>query len=480
MQRRIINQMLRLSTSDDKAKILRGFRLAELITPESHRASVRMIREMIQEDHPALQLSRHVATRLSPTCRERLIEALIVNTLLRGLAKRLDAAEQTGIIAPTTILFSPTMRCNLTCEGCYAAEYSPDGGMERELLQKIVNEGNDMGVYTFTFLGGEPFLYPELLDFARANRDSYFLVFSNGTLLDEAKITELAAIGNIAPMLSVEGSQELTDERRGPGVYARVMRAMDDLGQAGVPFGYSATVTRRNWDTLISDEFVDPLIEKGAVVGWHFLYMPVGREPNVELMPTPQEREEFRQGIVRLRNTKPFFPIDFWGDAPWVGGCIAGRHYVHINSEGWVEPCIFTHFATDNIRDTTLLEAFNSPFFQELRRRQPFNHNLLMPCMWLDNPECSREIISACGAHPTHDGADVMLTDLQKELDAYSAEAARVFNPVWSCMRGQFALEPPDPPEVELARLISDDQVSNAQEEAPAESELIEAGPRGN
>ena len=106
--------------------------------------------------------------------------------------------------------------------------------MERELLQKIVNEGNDMGVYTFTFLGGEPFLYPELLDFARANRDSYFLVFSNGTLLDDAKITELAAIGNIAPMLSVEGSKELTDERRGPGVYERVMRVMDNLGQAGV------------------------------------------------------------------------------------------------------------------------------------------------------------------------------------------------------------------------------------------------------
>ena len=145
-----------------------------------------------------------------------------------------------------------------------------------------------------------------------------------------------------------------------------------------------------------------------------------------------------------------------------------------------MEPCIFTHFATDNIRDTTLLEAFNSPFFQELRRRQPFNHNLLMPCMWLDNPECSREIISACGAHPTHDGADVMLTDLQKELDAYSAEAARVFNPVWSCMRGQFALEPPDPPEVELAKLMSGDQVSNAQEETPVESELIETGPRGN
>jgi MoaA/NifB/PqqE/SkfB family radical SAM enzyme len=478
MQRRVINQMLRLSASGDKAKILRAFRLAEVITPESHKSSVRMIREKVQEDHPALLLSRHVATRLSPTCRDRFVEAFIVNSLLRGSAKRRAATVRSGDCAPTTVLFSPTMRCNLTCEGCYAAEYSPDKDMDRGLLQKIVNEGNDMGVYMFTVLGGEPFLYPELLDFARANRDSYFLVFSNGTLLTEDKIAELAAVGNIAPMLSVEGSRELTDERRGPGVYERVMRAMDDLGKAGVPFGFSATVTRRNWDTLVSDEFVDPLVAKGAMVGWHFLYMPVGREPNIELMPTPEEREEFRKGISRLRHSKAYFPIDFWGDAPWVGGCIAGRHYLHINSDGWVEPCIFTHFATDNIRDTSLLEAFNSPFFQELRRRQPFNHNLLMPCMWLDNPGCSREIISSCGARPTHDGADVMLTDLQKELDAYSAEAARVFNPVWSCMRSEFAVRPSDTTEAELAEVVSEGLDSEVADDAAAR-ELIETGPRG-
>jgi hypothetical protein len=107
---------------------------------------------------------------------------------------------------------------------------------------------------------------------------------------------------------------------------------------------------------------------------------------------------------------------------------------MHITSEGWVEPCIFTHFATDNIRDMSLLEAFNSPFFREIRNRQPFNENLLMPCMWIDNPNCSREIMACTGARPTHDGADSMLVDLQKEMDEYSLEATRVFNPIWSCL----------------------------------------------
>lgn len=430
-QRRLINRMLNLAADGDKAKIVRAFKLAERITPDSHKGSVRFLRDKVEAEHPVFLMARHVSTKLSPAVRERFIECLVVNSLLRGLAKRRELTARTGMWAPTTILMSPTMRCNLACTGCYAGDYSPDQDLERELLQRIVDEGNDMGVYLFTILGGEPFLYPDLLGFARANRDSMFQVFTNGTLVTDDVIAELAEIGNIALILSIEGTQEQTNERRGAGVYERVIKVMDRLGEAGVLFGYSSMVTSSNWDVLVSDEFVDPLIAKGAMIAWHFLYMPIGREPDVGLMPTPAQREEFRKGILRLRATKPFFPVDFWGDAPWVGGCIAAKHYVHITSEGWVEPCIFTHFATDNIRDMSLLEAFNSPFFQEIRSRQPFNDNLLMPCMWIDNPTCSREIMACTGARPTHDGADSMLVDLQKEIDDYAAEVARVLNPAW-------------------------------------------------
>jgi MoaA/NifB/PqqE/SkfB family radical SAM enzyme len=430
----MIGRMLTLAAGGDKPKMVKAFRLAERITPDSHKGSVRFLCERLEADHPVLLMSRHIATELSAECRDRFIECLVVNTLLRGLAKRRELSEAAGVWVPTTILVSPTMRCNLACAGCYAGEYSPSQDLDGELLQRIVDEANGMGVYLFTLLGGEPFLYRDLLGFARANRDSFFQIFTNGTLLTDEVIGELAEVGNVALMLSVDGTPELTDQRRGPGVHRQVMSVMDRLGEAGVLFGYSATVTRGNWQVLISDEFVDPLVAKGAMIAWHFLYMPVGRDPDVGMMPTPGEREQFRLGIHRLRATKPFFPIDFWGDAPWVGGCIAGKHYMHINSEGWVEPCIFTHFATDNIRDMSLLEAFNSRFFCEIRSRQPFSENLLMPCMWIDNPQCSRDIMACTGARPTHDGADSMLVDLQSEMNAYSLEAGRVFDPIWSCL----------------------------------------------
>ena len=169
---------------------------------------------------------------------------------------------------------------------------------------------------------------------------------------------------------------------------------------------------------LLSDEFVDPLVAKGAALSWHFLYMPVGGAPDTTLMPTPEQRNQIRLGIQRLRNTKAMFPVDFWGDAPYVKGCIAGKHYIHINNEGWVEPCIFTHFATDNVNDVSLKEAFSSAFFQEIRRRQPFNHNLLMPCMLIDNPHHSREIIEQTGAHPKRHPAGGSSPEEAKDPDA--------------------------------------------------------------
>jgi MoaA/NifB/PqqE/SkfB family radical SAM enzyme len=435
LQRRVINQMLDSAASGNKKSIVRAFKLAETITPDEYKGVVRHVRTKVEEDHPALFIARHVSQKLSPKCRDRFIECLIVNTLLRGVAKRKEfMASAPGLWAPTTILMSPTMRCNLTCAGCFAAEYPPDKDLDQTLLQKIVDEGNDMGVYLFTLLGGEPFIYDGVLDLAARNRQSYFQIFTNGTLIDEEVVTELARLGNVAPMLSLEGDEASTDTRRGAGVYRQLLEVMDMLGEHGVVFGYSATVTRDNWRMLVSDEWVDPLVDRGAVLNWNFLYMPIGRDPDTSLMLTPEERNEFREGVLRIRATKPIFPVDFWGDAPFVKGCIAGKHYMHINSEGWVEPCIFTHFATDNIHDSSLADAFNSHYFREIRRRQPFSHNLLKPCMLIDNPEQSREIMALTGAQPTHPGAESLFTELRADIDDYAAEVERVYAPVWSCM----------------------------------------------
>ncbi|MBC7294629.1 MAG: radical SAM protein, partial [Thermoleophilia bacterium] len=221
-------------------------------------------------------------------------------------------------------------------------------------------------------LGGEPFVWRPLLDVIERHPQSVFMVFTNGTMINDRVADRIVELGNICPTISIEGGKESTDARRGAGTYDRVMAAMDRLRERKAIFAFSATVTSQNIDEVISDEFADLMVEKGALYGWYFAYMPVGRDPDLSLMPTPQQRDQLRRGIIHIRNTRPLLVADFWGDGTLTGGCIsAGRRYIHINNKGDVEPCIFAHFAVDNIKDKPLLDCLCSDFFRDLRRMQP-------------------------------------------------------------------------------------------------------------
>ena len=171
---------------------------------------------------------------------------------------------------------------------------------------------------------------------------------------------------------------------------------------------------------------IDMIIEKGARLIWYFMFMPVGDEPvkDMDLMLTPEQRLKLGKRTREIRMTKEIFPIDFFNDAPYVGGCIAGKYYCHINSKEDVEPCIFSHFSTDNVKGRPLIEVFQSPYFKELRKRQPYNKNLLMPCPMIDNPNQIREIVKVTGAKPTHPSAELMVKDpeFMKKLDNLASE----------------------------------------------------------
>jgi MoaA/NifB/PqqE/SkfB family radical SAM enzyme len=271
------------------------------------------------------------------------------------------------------------------------------------------------------------------LDIFAKHKDVPFQVFTNGSLIDEKMAKRLTELGNVAPMVSLEGFCEETDVRRGNGAFDRAMRAMDNLREAGCISGFSVMATRDNVDVLTSDEFVDMLIEKGCLYGWVFLYMPVGRDPDISLMPTPEQRNQLRVAIKRFRETKPILIADFWSDGVLTGGCInGGRTYFHINHKGDVEPCIFAHFATDNIKNTSLVQALNSPFFKGLRKMQPFCYNTLRPCPIIDHPKAIRLAISKYGAQPTHEGAESLLSgEIAEGLDRYAQGVKEIMDPVW-------------------------------------------------
>ncbi|HVP56980.1 MAG TPA: radical SAM protein, partial [bacterium] len=319
----------------------------------------------------------------------------------------------------------------LKCYGCYAGSYAKHE-LDLATVVRTIEEGKQMGIYFVVISGGEPFWWDHIFDLFETENDVFFQVFTNGSLIDEPVAKKLADLGNVLPCISVEGFEQATDARRGKGAFARITKAMDLLNRHRVLFGFSATATRENNQFVVSDEFVDFYEQKGCSMGWYFNYVPVGRSPVIELMPTPEQRLERRRRLLELRQTRNIVLADFWNDGALTGGCIAGgRSYLHINSEGDIEPCVFTHFAIHNIHKHTLQEALASDFFQAIRSRIPYCDNLLRPCLIIDHPALLRELVARYGARPTHPGAEAVLGELSDALDKYAAHYGCLADREW-------------------------------------------------
>ncbi|MCX7703924.1 MAG: radical SAM protein [Planctomycetota bacterium] len=370
--------------------------------------------------------------KLSKNVRKKAVEVFLVNAEVHGAKIRESLKGKLGYWAPFLFVVSPTMRCNLRCYGCYAGEYEKEDDLPWETLDSIMRQAKEMGIYFIVLSGGEPFIYPHLFKLLETHNDMYFQSYTNGTLIDEPTARRLSELGNFLPCISVEGFQKETDERRGKGHFKKVMQAMENLRKHGVLFGFSATATRQNNDFICSEPFVDFYIQQGCFIGWYFNYIPIGKAPVLDLMPTPQQRIERRRKIAALRRKKDIILADFWCDGTLCGGCIAGgRHYFHINNHGDVEPCVFAHFACDNVKDKPLLEILDSNFFRSFRRRQPYNENLLRPCAIIDNPQVLRDVVKENNAYPTHQDAEQVITEFAPFLDKYAEEYGRLADEEW-------------------------------------------------
>ena len=151
-----------------------------------------------------------------------------------------------GFLVPPILIFSITNECNLSCPGCYNRSFHESDGNELgdDKLWQLAEEAKALGVSFFVIAGGEPFLRPVLLDIMKAYPEIIFFVFTNGTLIDDRIIERFKKQKNVVPMISLEGNQEETDERRGDGTFEKLRRTMAKMKDQSIFFGLSLTLVR--------------------------------------------------------------------------------------------------------------------------------------------------------------------------------------------------------------------------------------------
>ena len=340
---------------------------------------------------------------------------------------------------PWLILFDPTDACNMHCVGCWAGEYGHKHNLSFEDMDKIITQGKELGIHFYMMTGGEPLVRKDdILKLAEKHYDCEFAIFTNSSLINEEFCKKVQKLGNLTFILSIEGTPETNDSRRGKGHYQMVMNAMDLLKKYGILFGTSICYTSANIDAVTNDDFIKMIADKGAMYGFYFHYMPVGNDAVKELLPTPEQRKYMIKRIRELRDFDKypdltFFPMDFQNDGQYVGGCIAGgRNYFHINSAGDAEPCVFIHYSNANIHDNSILEMLQSPLFMAYHDNQPFNKNMLRPCPMLENPEDLRKLVKESGARSTDLASPEDVDKLCDKCEDYAENWKPEADKVWS------------------------------------------------
>lgn len=288
--------------------------------------------------------------------------------------KRRCEAEEHGEHIPPFLIASITSRCNLRCAGCYARENQGCCEKESEDVltaaqwQKIFREAETLGISFVLLAGGEPLLRKDVLTAAGAVPHILFPVFTNGTLFDDDLFVLFDRYRNLVPMISLEGQKGFTDDRRGNGVYEKLLSVMERLTKQGILFGVSITVTTENAEEVTSAEFLRMLEAKGCKTVIYVEYVPFSEEKE-SLAFGESERLRFTDRLLTLRRSyKEMVLIAFPGDEEESGGCLAaGRGFFHINVKGGAEPCPFSPYSDYNVKDGTLSEALRSDLFTHLK-----------------------------------------------------------------------------------------------------------------
>lgn len=384
------------------------------------------VREAINDpDNRWLKFINRVIDETDPHVAKMTLLNLGYEAFFHGTKMIRENRVKYGCNIPWLILFDPTSACNMHCEGCWSGTYGRKSNLSFEDMDKIVTQGKELGVYLYMMTGGEPLVRKkDILRLAEKHNDVQFGIFDNSTLIDDAFCQEVVRLGNLTFMLSIEGTPDTNDARRGIGHYDAVMNAMDLFQKYGIIFGTSICYTRANCEAVTDEKFIRMIADKGARFGFYFHYMPVGNNAVPELMPTVEQRKMMIRRIREIRSEQSdigFFPMDFQNDGEAVGGCIAGgRNYFHINSMGDAEPCVFIHFSNTNIHDNSILEMLQSPLFMAYHEGQPFNRNHLRPCPMLENPKMLREMVERTGAHGTNEESEETVEHLCAKCDDYA------------------------------------------------------------
>jgi len=214
------------------------------------------------------------------------------------------------LTAPLRIYHTITRKCNLDCKQCLASSTADfvEERMTIDQIKMVMQKFYDMGCMEWRFTGGEPTSYPDLIEAIQFAKGLGMAVMLNTNGCWSKKMSEtIPTLGLDEIILSLEGREEINDSRHNPGVYKKVLQAMDLIAafnQANpdqkIKVTLNMTIARDNVDE------VEYVIRLGASYGFNVNFVPLrpyGRTlTNLQgVMLSTKEFKDFSENVQQIR-----------------------------------------------------------------------------------------------------------------------------------------------------------------------------------
>ena len=341
-----------------------------------------------------------MAKRVLLETNKRLLWKLVWNMGVKGTRSVLKhkSRMKKGQFFPPFLYVSIINSCNLRCQGCWVDVAHKQQTIDVAAMNKLINEAKAAGNVFFGIVGGEPFMHPEIFEILEGHPDCYFQVFTNGQFITPEKAQRLFRMGNVTPLISVEGNEIISDQRRGrDGVFNKTLEGIQNCLDANVMTGVCTSLAKSNIDHLLTEEWVDRLIEMGVLYTWFHIYRPMGPDATPELCLSPEQQRRARQFVVDMRAKKPIVIVDAYYDGDGQALCPAANGISHhINPWGDIEPCPIIQFSKESIHSTaddqrTLFDKFTQSEY--LRDFRTLAQETTRGCIVLERPELLQEVV---------------------------------------------------------------------------------------
>jgi hypothetical protein len=145
---------------------------------------------------------------------------------------------------------------------------------------------------------------------------------------------------------------------------------------------------------LVTEAFIQTLIQKGIHYLWYYIYRPVGPQPCPDLSLTREEIIRLRRFMVDVRKKYPILIVDAYWDHEGRALCPAATGISHhIGPGGDVEPCPPIQFAREAINNgKSLYETLvRSDFLKDFRE---LASSSTRGCILMERPDLLYRLVS--------------------------------------------------------------------------------------